>query len=280
MKQIQWFPGHMQKAIREMKEKINLVDIVYLVVDARVPYSSSIPNIKDIVKNKPVLYLLNKSSLADPIMTKKWIKSLDHDDIYALDIDAINGMNVNKIEAKTKEILKEKIEAKLKKGLKTVTTRAMIIGIPNSGKSTLINKISKRKAAQVGDRPGITKAQQWIKVGNGLELLDTPGILWPKFEDEVALPLAVTGAIKDEILPIDDVACFAIEFLYNNYPEALKNRYDISLDDFNLNSFYEQVAKKRGCLKNGEIDYNRINNLVLKDLRDNLIGRITLDRNV
>ena len=277
---ISWFPGHMQKAIREIKEKISLIDVVYLIVDARIPYSSSIPNIKEIVGNKPILYLLNKASLADPIMTKKWINHYEAEGFYALDIDAITGYNLNKIESKTKEILKEKIEAKLKKGLKTVITRAIIVGIPNSGKSTLINKISKRRAAQVGDKPGITKAQQWIKVGNGLELLDTPGILWPKFDNSIGINLGITGAIKDEVLPLDVIANEAIIFLDKYYPNLLKKRYQIEYDNFDLEIFYKEVSVKRGCLLNGDIDYNRINRLILKDLRDNLIGRITIDQNV
>ncbi|CCV64048.1 Ribosomal biogenesis GTPase [Alteracholeplasma palmae J233] len=279
MKQIQWFPGHMFKSLREMKEKLKLMDIVFILLDARIPYSSMNPNVLEIVGMKPTLILFNKTDLADPNKNKAWIKYYQEQGFYTLDIDAQSGKNVNKIYDKASEILKEKIEREEKRGLKRRPIRAMIIGIPNVGKSTLINQMTKSKATKTGNTPGVTKAQQWIKVNEQFELLDTPGVLWPKFDSlDVGFALAITGAIKDKILPTDDIVKYAIDYLKKYYPNRLKERYGIDALNLDYVEMLDQIGIKRGAiLKANEIDYDRVYTLILTDIRSKNLGGITFD---
>ena len=281
MAQIQWFPGHMAKARREITEKLKLVDIVLEIVDARVPLSSRNPMMGEILKDKPTLVLLNKANLADKKETLKWIDYFKKEGVKALDIDLIDNYNVNKIIPACNEVLEKQILAAKEKGYSNFKIRALVVGIPNVGKSTFINTLAKRKAAVTGDKPGVTKSQTWIKINNSLELLDTPGILWPKFENEVvAHNLALCGAIKDDILPLDDVISYGLSFMQKYYPDNLNNRYGVNItSDMELLDIYEVIGRKRNCLlKGNQIDYDRVVNLVLFDLRHNKLGAMSYDR--
>src|SRR5690554_2257900 len=225
---IQWFPGHMAKARRQVTEKLKLVDIIFELVDARLPLSSRNPMIDEVIQQKPRIVLLNKADMADKSITKEWVEHFKKQGIVALSINSQTGSGIEGIVPSAKTILKEKFERLAAKGVKPRAIRAMIVGIPNVGKSTLINRLAKKNIAKTGNTPGVTKAQQWIKVGKELELLDTPGILWPKFEDqEVGLKLALTGAIKDTLLNLQDIAVFALRFLKAHYPEKLKKRFQL-----------------------------------------------------
>ena len=281
MAQIQWFPGHMAKARREITEKLKLVDIVLEILDARVPISSRNPMMGEILKDKPTLVLLNKANLADKKVTLEWIEYFKDKGIKALDIDLIDNYNVNKIIPACNEVLAKEIEAAKAKGYSNFKIRALVVGIPNVGKSTFINTLAKRKAAVTGDKPGVTKSQTWIKINNSLELLDTPGILWPKFENEVvAHNLALCGAIKDDILPLDDVISYGLQFMQKYYPDNLNNRYQVNVtEDMELLDIYEVIGRRRNCLlKGNQIDYERVVNLVLFDLRHNKLGAMSYDR--
>lgn len=276
---IQWFPGHMAKARREITESLNKVDIVFELYDSRIPYSSKNPMVDEIVKNKPRLVLLNKANIADEKVTQGWIEYYKNKGILALDIDSISGYNIGKIVSYANKVLKEVFEKREKKGIKSKQIKAMIIGIPNVGKSTLINKLAKRKATNVGDKPGVTKAQSWIKVNEDMFLLDTPGVLWPKFEDQmVGLRLAICGSIKDDILNTIEIAQGAIHIIKNNYANLLIERYkldDIKADDLEVLS---DIAFKRGCLlKGGEPDLLRTATLLLNDIRSIRIGRMSYE---
>lgn len=277
-KVIQWFPGHMAKAKREIIESLNKVDVVFELYDSRIPLSSKNPMVDEIVKNKPRIVLLNKANIADKKTTKLWIDYYNNKGILALDIDSISGYNINKIVDYAYKALKETFEKREKKGIKSKQVRALIIGIPNVGKSTLINKLAKRKATNVGDKPGVTKAQSWIKVTDDLFLLDTPGVLWPKFEDQmVGLRLAICGSIKDDILDTLEISYGAIEIIKVRYPELLKTRYNLS----NLSSNEEilaDIAKNRGCLlKGGNPDLLRAATLFLNDIRNIRIGAMSYE---
>ncbi len=276
---INWYPGHMVKAQREITEKLKLVDVIYELVDARLPLSSCNPILPQLIKNKPRIVLLNKASIADPIQTKRWIKEFSDQGIKAIAVDAISGINISVLVKETKSVLEKKFIESEKKGFKMTQIRAMIIGIPNVGKSTLINKMASRSVAKTGDRPGVTKQQQWIHVNEEFSLLDTPGIMWPKFESEdVAFKLAVSGAIKDEILPIDEVCIYAMKYFDKYYHDEFVKRYDLSDYDINnIISIYDQIGKKRGCFNGKEIDYEKVSRLVLMDYRSQRIGNITLD---
>lgn len=278
-KQIQWYPGHMFKSMREIKEKLKLMDMVMILLDARIPLSSMNPEVLKLVKHKPVLILLNKMDLADTKSLQAFIKYFNDQGFMALAIDANKRKNINKINQYIEQLLNEKREKQTHKGLKPKAVRSMILGIPNVGKSTLINALSNRKATRVGNTPGVTKAQQWIKLSGMFELLDTPGVLWPKFDDiEVAYHLAVTGAIKDHILPLDDVCAFALNYLKENYPNRLKDRYDID-KDLTFVEMLDQIGKKRGALLRGhEIDYDRVYHIILNDIRSKQLGGLTFDR--
>lgn len=271
---IQWYPGHMAKAKREIEEKIKLVDIVYELIDARIPLSSKNPMITEILKNKPHLVILTKTTMANPQMTKKWEKHYSDLGINAIAIDSLTGDNVKRIEALSKEILKEKIEKNLARGLKPRPIRAMIVGIPNVGKSTLINKLVNKNVAITGNKPGVTKAQQWIRINQNLELLDTPGVLWPKFDDQkIGIHLALTGAIKSELLHNDDLVLYMISFMKENYPGVLADRYNIEEVEDNI-EILDSIMKKRGIHRD---DYDKCYELLMNEFRNSKLGRITLD---
>lgn len=269
---IQWFPGHMAKARREIEENLKLVDIVFELLDARIPHSSKNPLISQILGKKPTLTLLTKASLADPV----FIKAYKKENPNCLEIDSITNLNINKIVFHAKEVLKEKIEKEKQKGMKPRPIRTMIVGIPNVGKSTLINRLVNKKVAEVGDKPGVTKAKQWIRINKDLELLDMPGILWPKFEDEkVGIHLALTGAIKDDILSIEDLGDYLLNFLKEHYPNNLQEKYKI---DTNLpnQDFALKLASSRGIF--GVDSLTRAMDVIINDFRLGKLGKITLDR--
>lgn len=281
-KNIHWFPGHMQKARRQIEERIKLVDIVYEILDARIPYASQNPLIKKMVGNRNRLVILNKTDLADPRITKMWLDEFEKQGLHAIAIDALHHNAKEKILAKSKEMLAEKFSKEKAKGLRPRPIRAMIIGIPNAGKSTLINTLAKRKAAQAANRPGVTKAQQWIKVAAELELLDTPGMLWPKFESRhVGFSLALTGAIKDSILPLDDVSIHAVNYLLENYKELLVERYSLREEQMNSEepvSILTAIGENRKFLiSGGEINYDRVCETLIKEIRDLKLGRLSFE---
>lgn len=274
---IQWFPGHMAKARREVAEKLKLVDIVLEIVDARLPISSRNPMLDSLIQQKPRLMLLNKSDLADVKETQKWHDYFASQGIHCLAINANQGKGINKITPKVKEILAEKIEKQAARGMKPRPVRAMCIGIPNVGKSTLLNRLANKNMAKTGNMPGVTKGQQWLKTGKDLELLDTPGILWPKFEDkEIGKKLALTGAIKDALLHMDDLALYGLEFFNEFYPEQLQERYKLTDEDMTLNQVDKLmlITKKRGFQE----DYERGSVMIVQEIRDGRLGKYTLDR--
>ncbi|KAB2337490.1 ribosome biogenesis GTPase YlqF [Cytobacillus depressus] len=277
---IQWFPGHMAKARREVTEKLKLVDIIFELVDARIPYSSRNPMIDEIIQHKPRIILLNKADMTDKEVTKQWIKYFQDHKMKAIAINSQAGQGMKEIVAAAQEILKEKFDRMRARGVKPRAIRAMIVGIPNAGKSTLINRLAKKNIAKTGNTPGVTKAQQWIKVGKELELLDTPGILWPKFEDqEVGLKLALTGAIKDTILNLQDIAIYALKFFEENYPERMKDRYKLEFIPEDIVELFNKIGKLRGCLMGGgEIDYDKVTELVIREFRSEKWGPISLER--
>ncbi|MGF9856377.1 ribosome biogenesis GTPase YlqF [Priestia endophytica] len=277
---IQWFPGHMAKARRQVTEKLKLIDIVFVLVDARIPQSSQNPMIDELIANKPRIMLLNKADKADPKVTEQWIQYYDEKGIPSLAINSQNGKGMDRIVSLSKTLLKEKFDRMRQKGIKNPRAmRAMIVGIPNVGKSTLINRLAGKNIAKTGDRPGVTQAQQWIKVGKELELLDTPGILWPKFEDElVGLKLATTGAIKDTILNLQDVAVYALRFLQERYESRLEDRYGVTERYEEIVDLFDFIGTKRGCLMGGGIvDYDKTAELVLREIRADRLGPLTFD---
>ena len=276
---IQWFPGHMAKARREVTEKLKLVDIIFELVDARIPYSSRNPMIDEIIQHKLRLVLLNKADMADQDETKKWLHFFAAKGITALAINAQAGEGLRDIVQASNQLLNEKFARLKAKGVKPRAIRAMIIGIPNVGKSTLINRLAKKNIAKTGNTPGVTKAQAWIKVGKELELLDTPGILWPKFEDqEVGLKLAVTGAIKDTILNLQDLAVFSLRFLEKAYPERLKERYELEAIPEDIVELFDHIGRLRGCLMvGGSIDYDKVAELVVREIRGGKFGSLTFE---
>jgi ribosome biogenesis GTPase A len=276
---IQWFPGHMAKARRQITEKLKLIDVVIELVDARLPQSSRNPMIDEIIAHKPRLVVLNKADMADGAATKKWIQHFEQLGYKAIAINAQAGQGMKEITAASKELVKEKFDKMVAKGIKPRAVRALIVGIPNVGKSTLINKLANKNIAKTGDRPGVTTAQQWIKVGKELELLDTPGVLWPKFEDElVGLRLATTGAIKDTILNLQDVAVYALRFLSQYYPNHLQERYNLTAIPEDIVDLFDEIGKRRGCLMGGGlIDYDKTAELVLRELRAGKLGRLTFE---
>lgn len=273
---IQWFPGHMTKAKREMREKMKMVDMVIELRDARIPNASKNPMIEELCNQKPRLIILSKKDKADALETRKWITKLQKEDVKVLALDIIKENITPKVVEASQELMKAKIERMKRRGIRPRAIRAMVVGVPNVGKSTFINRISKKKIAVTGDRPGVTKSLQWSKVNANLELLDTPGVLWPKFEDEkVGVLLAVSGAIRDEILPLEEVAAWAMRFLMQHKPELLEKRYAIELDEDPYSNF-TKIAEKRGFLKNGkEIDFKRTIETFLREIRDDRLGSIT-----
>lgn len=277
---INWFPGHMKKTQREIKENLKLVDAVIEIRDARIPRSSANPDIDKLLQNKPRIILLNKKDLTEKKATNEWIKYLTKDNVKVLEVNCLQGEGLKNIKPVLMELLKEKHDRLKAKGMAKIVTRVMVVGIPNCGKSTLINKLAKNNIAKTGDRPGVTKSKQWIKTSLDIELLDTPGVLWPKFEDEeIALNLAFTGAIKDEVMDTEELAYKLVQRLQEYYPEKLKERYKIEEIFEDPLETLNAIARKRGCLiRGGEIDYNRISVILLDEFRGGKIGKITLER--
>lgn len=277
---INWYPGHMKKTMDNIRLSLKLVDIVGEIIDSRIPISSKNPVIDDVLKDKPRIMILNKSDMADENETKKWLSYYRKKGYGAVVVDALHSKGLDKIYSVAKEMLADKFKKLEEKNLSAKTIRMMIVGIPNVGKSTFINSISKRKSAKIGDRPGVTKQVQWIKTKNDLELLDTPGVLWPKFEDErIGLHLAFTGAIKDEIMDIENLAFRFIDELNKRDVNILKKRYNLSEDSYEDTLYLmDEIGRNRGAiLKKNEIDYFKVANLVLDDFRKVKLGRITLE---
>lgn len=276
---INWYPGHMKKTIESIQENLKLVDVVFELIDARIPYSSKNPVIDSIVGEKPKIVILNKSDLSSPKGNEKWADLFSKNMVKSVLLNSVSGKGINKLLELAYEVTDYKRIAFEKRGVISRPIRAMILGIPNVGKSTLINTLSGRKSAKIGNRPGITKHNQWIKTKNKLDLLDTPGILWPKFEDkEVGINLAFTGAIKDEILDIETLALKLIERLALYFPDLLEKRYNIEIMGKSHLDIMEDIGLKRGCIiKGGEIDYTKVSNIILDEFRKGMIGNITLE---
>ena len=277
---INWYPGHMAKTKREIREKINLIDIIYEVIDARMPISSKIKDIDDLIKDKPRILIMTKYDLCDKKETDKFISYYESLGYIVVPVDLANNKNVKKVLELSESVSKELNEKRKSKGLKPRNLRALIIGIPNVGKSTLINRLVGKKAAGVGNKPGFTKSLSWIRINKDIDLLDSPGILWPKLEDQYeARILAIFSSIKEEILNKEDLALFAIDILTKLYKEKLESRYNIKGDNMTNIEIMEEIAKKRGCVTKGNItDYERVSSIILNDIKNNAFKEITLDR--
>lgn len=277
-KKIQWFPGHMTKAARQMEENLKKVDFVIEIRDARIPDSSRNPMLDGIIHTKPRLIILSKKDKADPKLTKEWITYLEKDNVRVIALDLVHENYKAAIVQASKTLCASFIEKQKRRGIKPRALRAMVCGIPNVGKSTMINTLAKRKAAKTADKPGVTKSLQWIKLDKDLELLDTPGVLWPKFDDQqIGLKLALLGSICDEVVTMDELAMFAVEWLMENNPSSLIETYGIEIQDTPWHTL-EQVAIKRGYLQKGQIDENRLMNSFVKDMRENKCGLITWEK--
>lgn len=279
---INWYPGHMAKTKRLIKENIDKVDIIYEIIDSRIPLSSKIKDkdIDKLISTKPRILIMTKSDLCDLNKTNLWVKYYENLGYKAVLVDLINNKGLNKIFDVTDLLLKDLDKKREEKGLKKRSHRALIIGIPNVGKSTLINRLVGKKATITGDKPGVTKSLSWIRINDNIDLLDSPGILWPKIENETeAYNLASFSAIKEEILPIGKVACYILDTLYKKYKNNLKERYGIN--DFDIDDViptYDTIGKKRGCLiKGGEVDYDKVSSIIIKDLREGRLGKVTFD---
>lgn len=275
----QWYPGHMTKAKRQMQEDIKLIDLVIELVDARIPLSSRNPDIDELGKNKYRLILMNKADLADREVTEEWSEFFRSKGYFVVSLDARSKVGMKSITDIIMEACKEKIERDRKRGIKNRPVRAMVVGIPNVGKSTFINSYAGKACAKTGNRPGVTKGKQWIRLSKDVELLDTPGILWPKFEDQaVGLRLALIGSIRDEILNIDELAIELIRFLREEYPGILASRYDVD-ESKELSEILCKVAKNRKCIsKGGELDYSKAAAMLIDEFRSGRLGKITLER--
>lgn len=277
---VQWFPGHMAKTRRIIKESLNLVDGVVELVDARIPYSSSNPELDSIIKNKPRIVLLNKCDIADSNATKLWIEYYRSKGMYALPVDCRTGKGLNQFVPTVKKALSNVIEKNEAKGMAGKSLRLMVVGIPNTGKSSFINRMAGNSKAKVADKAGVTRQQQWFVVGNGIELLDTPGVLWPKFDDSsVGDKLAFTGAVKDEVTDLETLSCRLLEVLSKTRPQAIIERYKLdSIDNLQGWEILELIGKKRGFLiKGGEIDYERTAVMLCDEFKGGRLGKITLE---
>lgn len=272
---IQWFPGHMSKARRQVQENLKHVDFVTILVDARLPLSSQNPMLTKIVGEKPKLMILNKADLADQSLTKEWCRYYEEQGIKTLAINSKEQATVKKVTEVAKKLMAEKLQKLKERGIQKQSLRTMIIGIPNAGKSTLMNRLAGKKIAVVGNKPGVTKGQQWLKSNKDLEILDTPGILWPKFEDEeVGLKLALTGAIKDQLLPLDEVTIFGLNYFKHHYPNRLEERFKGINLDLETPEIIMEMTKNLGFKE----DYDRFYNLFIKEIRDGKLGVFTLDQ--
>src|SRR5690625_3305009 len=280
---INWFPGHMAKARREIEENLKKIDVVIEILDARIPSSSHNPMLDEVTRHKPRVVILNKKDMADEAATKSWISKLEKEGKHPVAISGRDNQIIRKIEPLAIEATNEMFEKMAAKGINRRAIRAMIIGIPNVGKSTIINNIAKKKIAQTGNTPGVTKRQQWIKAGTRMELLDTPGILWPKFEgEETGKRLSLTGAIKDTVVPLDEVAIYGLKFLLGHDRETFNRFYNIDADvDSDIVETYEAIGRSRGLKAGGdEINYEAVTNRIIYDIRNAKIGRYTFDRAV
>lgn len=289
---INWYPGHMAKTRRQIEEDLKLIDVVIELLDARIPMSSRNPNINEIIKNKKRIIALNKSDLADEKETQKWVEYFKSKGQTAIITDSKSGRGIDNVIKAIEEMMKEERKESADKGRVGKSIRVMILGIPNVGKSSFINRVAKKNSLQVGNKPGVTKKKQWIRVANNIELLDTPGVLWPKFESqEVGLNLAYTGTIKDDILEKVEIAFSLLNFLLENDREAISNRYGISLDELQniLDQEYEEneniyeimqiIARKRGAIvSGGNVDDEKIANILLEDYRSGKLGRISIEK--
>ena len=278
---INWYPGHMAKTKRLIKEKYDLIDIVYEVIDSRMPKSSKIKDIDELLQDKPRIIVMTKKDLCDMNETKKWIKYYEAKGYYVVSVDLSQNNSVNEIVELTHKITKEIQEKREAKGLAKKEIRALVIGIPNVGKSTLINRMAGKKVAVIGNNPGVTKSLSWIKTTSGILLLDSPGILWPKLsEEEVALNLASLTAIPRDILPVDRIAIHILNKLNDYYPDILKSRYNLdSIDNDLLDEVYDTIGRKIGAvISGGEIDYDRVSKTILEDIKNERIKGITFDR--
>lgn len=275
---LQWYPGHMTKAKRQMQEDLKLIDLIIELVDARIPLSSRNPDIDELGKNKSRLILLNKSDLADEKYNEKWTKYFQQKGFFVLKVNARSGAGLKAIQGVITEACKEKIERDRRRGIKNRPIRAMVVGIPNVGKSTFINSYAGKACTKTGNKPGVTKGKQWIRLNKSLELLDTPGILWPKFEDqEVGKRLAYIGSIKDEILNLEELSLLLLEYIRENYPGMLTARYGISEEGTPL-SMLEGIAENRKCLVRGQaLDYAKAAGILMEEFRNGKLGRITLE---
>lgn len=285
---INWYPGHMAKTKKQILDDLKLVDIVIELLDARIPISSQNPEIEKLIHNKKRIIVLNKADLADPIETKKWIEYFEKNRIIAIDVDSNQGKGTEKITKIIEKLMEKELNVQNSKGRIRKTIRIMIVGIPNVGKSSFINRISKKASMTVGNKPGVTKQKQWIRIGNQIELLDTPGILWPKFESEqVGLNLAYTGSIKDEVIETTEIAYSLLKYLDENYPKNLYEKYKITQEEiekiknntqYTLEEMY-LIGRKRGALiSGGNIDEEKVAKIILDDFRSGKIGKITLEK--
>lgn len=274
---INWYPGHMAKTKREIKEKLELIDIVFEVIDARIPYSSKNKDIDSMINEKPRVLIMTKIDLCDMEKTKKWIKYYEDKGFVVIPIDLAGNFNTKIIFDKIKPLVDEVNNKRASKGLKPRKARVLVLGVPNVGKSTLINRLVGKKATSVGNKPGVTKNLEWIRVNDKIELLDTPGILWPKLDDDiVAHNLAAMTAIKDEILAKDDLAIYIINKMLSSYEENIRNRYNITVKD-DIVTILDEIGKKIGAIKNKETDYDKVYSKVIKDLQEGYLGKVTFD---
>lgn len=278
---IQWFPGHMTKAKRMMESQIKLVDVVVEMLDARIPRSSTNPMLQDILGSKPKVIALNKLDMADKVQTDLWVEKIKSSGLPVCKLDCATGKGVKQLISAIQLAAKPVIDKWLKKGVRNRPVRVMIVGIPNVGKSTLINRLVGKNKVMAADRPGVTRGQQWVTIAKGLELLDTPGVLWPKFEDpSVGFALAATGAIKEDVFDRESAVELLIDFLLKNYPQELATKYAVSLEEGDdVNAVMAKIATSRGCLKaGGLLDIDKVVQLVLRDFRAGRIGRFTIDK--
>lgn len=277
---INWYPGHMAKTKRLVKENLNLIDLVYEVLDARMPYSSKIVDLDEVIGTKPRILIFNKMDLCDVKETKKWMEYYQEKGYFVLGLDLKQDTNLKPLFQLTEQVMQSKQQGLLDKGMKTRRIRTLVVGIPNVGKSTLINRLVGKKATTVGNKPGVTEQLSWIRISDTLELLDSPGILWPKFtETTTALNLASLSAIKEEVLPLDEVVFYILKTLEQYYPAILKERYGIEILDEDIIVSIEAIGRRRGCLlRGGEIDYEKVYAIILNDLREGYVKGITFDR--